>query len=516
MEFYSSVHQMTKLVQFEAVFLRHMQKYIKANENKLEFLKARLEELEADRDEALREGADYFESPLNMYMLTKRLTMDWERVENLMQYESGKKSLNAIERYKDAIPYPGTSELDGAIDGLVRIQDVYRLNTADMAQGILDGVKYDVNLDARLCFDIAKYAAKENKTRLAHAWATEALRLRNVEVLPSEMLSVEEKIDKAEVLLMLAKTKTELGDLKGANQTLAELVQLRPNVENYTTTYLHFQAKYFESEYASVNLTEDHEPLPTNLFTTDPPTLYKHICNGLFTQSPSEERDLRCGYLTETHPFLLLAPIKAEELNHYPLLVLYYDVLSDAEIEIMRSLTKNRIVRSKIFGANESVVSRVRTSQAIFLPKTVHKILQTIDVRVEDMTNLNMNFAEDHQFQNYGIGGHYEQHYDWFDLSLVRRIYFDKEMGNRIATVLFYLTDVEQGGGTAFPYLKRLLKPKKGAAAFWYNLHASGEKDQRTLHGGCPIIVGSKWVLNRWIREHDQSERRPCELWSNV
>lgn len=30
-------------------------------------------------------------------------------------------------------------------------------------------------------------------------------------------------------------------------------------------------------------------------------------------------------------------------------------------------------------------------------------------------------------------------------------------------------------------------------AAFWYNLHASGVGDPRTQHGACPIISGSKW-----------------------
>jgi len=27
---------------------------------------------------------------------------------------------------------------------------------------------------------------------------------------------------------------------------------------------------------------------------------------------------------------------------------------------------------------------------------------------------MNMKYAEDHQFANYGIGGHYGQHMDWF------------------------------------------------------------------------------------------------------
>uniref|UniRef100_A0A0A1WCZ3 procollagen-proline 4-dioxygenase n=1 Tax=Zeugodacus cucurbitae TaxID=28588 RepID=A0A0A1WCZ3_ZEUCU len=513
MEFFSSVHQMSKLVQFEGVLLKHMQRYVESNEHKLDFLKARLAELESDRYDALQEGLDYFDSPVNKYLLTKRLTLDWERVENIMQHDSGKKALNRIEHHFTTQPYPESSELEGAIAGFLRIQDIYRLKSADMAQGILEGVKYDVVIDARLCLDIAKYAKEQNQMRLAHAWALEALeRFHKAEESTSQLNIDSEKVVEAEILELLAKAKTHLGDFKGANQTYADLVALRPDVENYTRSYLEFQSENSDGEYATVDLTDEHEPLPADLLKTDEFARYKHTCNGLITQTPSEERALRCGYLTETHPFLLIAPIKTEELNHDPLLVVYYDVVSDAEIEEMKSLSNDQIVRATVMGRNESIVSPARTSQFAFLPKTSHKLLQTIDVRAGYMSDLNMTFAEDHQFQNYGIGGHYGQHYDSFDLKATRPIH-KIEMGNRIATLLFYLTDVEQGGGTAFPFLKRLLMPKKGAAAFWYNLHADGERDFRTLHGGCPIIVGSKWVLNRWIREFVQSDRRPCELW---
>jgi prolyl 4-hydroxylase len=67
------------------------------------------------------------------------------------------------------------------------------------------------------------------------------------------------------------------------------------------------------------------------------------------------------------------------------------------------------------------------------------------------------------------------------------------------------------GGLTAFPRIGITAKPIKGSGLFWFNTKGSGESEPLSLHGGCPIIYGQKWVANQWVRYNSQMFARPCD-----
>jgi prolyl 4-hydroxylase len=70
----------------------------------------------------------------------------------------------------------------------------------------------------------------------------------------------------------------------------------------------------------------------------------------------------------------------------------------------------------------------------------------------------------------------------------------------------------EEGGATIFPSINLRIRPIKNAAVFWYNLFDDETGNSLSLHSGCPVLLGSKWLANMWISARGQEFNKPCGL----
>ncbi len=131
---------------------------------------------------------------------------------------------------------------------------------------------------------------------------------------------------------------------------------------------------------------------------------------------------------------------------------------------------------------------------------------------VENSSNLTMTPSSPFRLQcgNYGIGGWYFIHPDFHHnnhYGLGGRI-----GGNRVSTILTVLEAPLAGGATVWPNAGITVFPEKGSAVWWYNLRRSDIPDQYTMHAACPVLLGQKWIGNKWVGYHAQWDGRKCGL----
>ncbi|XP_074662443.1 prolyl 4-hydroxylase subunit alpha-1-like [Tubulanus polymorphus] len=244
---------------------------------------------------------------------------------------------------------------------------------------------------------------------------------------------------------------------------------------------------------------------------------YEELCRNDHKKSKYKQTKLKCYKRKTSIPY---RTADVEIVNIKPEIAIFHRVISDDEIKRVKSIAKKKLKQSIVVSADGSSmeISDMRVSESGWLADTDNELIQRLSKRIEILTGLSTailpvaSHAEELQVLNYGIGGMYEAHYDFFDETSykwnVGKQFQDS--GNRVATWMFYLSGVKIGGATVFPRAGARVPVVKGAAAFWFNLKPSGAYDYETLHAGCPVLIGSKWVANKWTHEAAQMFRRPC------
>ncbi|NXD11245.1 P4HA3 hydroxylase, partial [Nothocercus nigrocapillus] len=431
-----------------------------------------------DRVRALhREPPASLDNPLLAFGLIKRLHSDWP---NVVYSEGAREHTQELQGGFEALrpELPGPEDLEGAARALLRLQDVYALSVRGLAKGVFEGARgplyrpaQPVGLSADDCFHVGKV---RGWVGLGMGWRWNGL---------GWGWDGDEGEDGMEMGLGMGWRWVGMGMEMGWDGD-GDGIEWDGDGGGMGQNGWQVEEEW----------DEHWTRLPKEL-----------------VESPSLEIPKSCPDTALCRsPWLLLQPAKRETLGLRPFVALYHDFVSDAEAEAIKALAGPRLQRSVVASGEQQQKAEYRISKSAWLKDTADPAVAALERRIAAVTGLDVRapYAEYLQVVNYGLGGHYEPHFD--HATSRKSPLYRMNSGNRIATVMIYLSSVEAGGSTAFIHANVSVPVVKNAALFWWNLRRSGEGDGATLHGACPVLAGDKWVANKWIHEHGQEFRRPC------
>ncbi|KAL5009707.1 hypothetical protein ScPMuIL_012012 [Solemya velum] len=509
---FSAIFRIEMVLETETKLISHLEKLAADERSEGRFLSDDiLEFLErASVENKLgRSDEDFPANPLNALRILRRYVHWWTRIPEMLQCEDcfiSSHVLEYIESY-DAITQnmaevPSANDLKGVADGIYRLSKMYHLDLAELYGGKIKDTQTDP-MDPEDVLLITDILESKDLYETEIVWLEKLIdRFRSGQWDHS-------LIEQRKFYKRLARTFFMAGQLTETIKIIQEYLDEVPDDE-IMKKELEFYESKDDNEVERV-VTRHKE----FVYDAEIDENYLRLCNGEELRTPRQLAPLRCFSRETTIPYLRA---KEEVLNYNPRIAMFHEVISHNETLVVREIAKARLIRSGLLNKDGSQFQdRIRISQTAWVDDLDHPIIDKLSRRIESLTGLSLtrkqraSDCEALQVLNYGVGGLYLPHWDYM-LENNQQTEDLWGSGERIATWLFYLTDVKYGGSTVYPKLKVRVPVTKGSAAFWYNMKKNTDVDERTLHAACPVLVGSKWVCNKWIRVNGQFKTRPCGL----
>ena len=186
-----------------------------------------------------------------------------------------------------------------------------------------------------------------------------------------------------------------------------------------------------------------------------------------------------------------------------PRVILFGNLLGPEECDELIELSRGKLARSSVVNAATGSydVHPHRTSAGTHFARGENELIRRIEARIAELMQIPMERGEPLQILHYQPGGEYRPHFDYFDPAQPGNEAVLQQGGQRTATLVMYLNDVEAGGSTVFHNVGLDVLPRRGNAVYFAYTTEAGELDKRSLHGGSPVSAGEKWIATKWFRQ---------------
>lgn len=184
-----------------------------------------------------------------------------------------------------------------------------------------------------------------------------------------------------------------------------------------------------------------------------------------------------------------------------PNVIVLGNLLGPSECEALMEAARPRLVRSLTVdtktGGEE--LNPDRTSEGMFFRRAENAVVRQVEARIARIFGWPQENGEGLQVLHYGPGTEYKPHYDYFDPTEPGTPAILQRGGQRVATLIMYLYEPEEGGATVFPDIEVRVAPRRGNAVFFS--YPQALPSSLTLHGGEPVTTGEKWIATKWLRQ---------------
>ena len=172
--------------------------------------------------------------------------------------------------------------------------------------------------------------------------------------------------------------------------------------------------------------------------------------------------------------------------------------LSPEECAGLMELIDAKRIPSQLLSPSED--PEFRTSESCNLDP-LHPLVWQVEGKITTLLGIYPEHGETIQGQRYTVGQQFKPHHDFFHTGEDYWPAMEATGGQRTWTAMAFLNAPEGGGQTGFEKAGLKIAPRAGNLLVWNNLDALGEPNHATLHQGCPVTAGTKYIITKWYRE---------------